>query len=331
MPFQDTPNKAAIRSRWDLALIQGWRARVGEPLAYFGLPGPEILDLLDWRDCLGRCTGVESPGSTPHERNIADETLGTLNARIMANGFGSVFQLLKGDIEDVIIHAVDAHGTAPVLNDGRPAHLARFRYDLVNLDFNSGLDYRRKAGPQRVAAIKKLFERQEGRSFILFLTISVRDNLGDQIESYLRGWQDRDQGPGWRELLEWYLTRTRGEKAYKLKATVLSFVQAVAEPHMFRCTARPPIVYQGYKTQMVHFAFELESCPGYLRAWSTQVDRDLIELPLLRCNEGEFNVPAQHPGFDGARLDGCLAFLPAELRDSILSTFVSQGDRGRQR
>jgi hypothetical protein len=319
VPFQDTPNKSTIRDDWDLALIKGWHAKVDRPLAYFGLPGPDILDLLKWGDYLGTRTGVESPGRTSKQRRAADEVIGRLHMNVMAHEIGSGFQLLEADVEDVIINAVDTNGVAPVLNDGRPAHLAHFRYDIVNLDFNSGLDYRRKDGARRVAALKKLFERQEGHSFLLFLTVSVRDTLDDQIEQYLRELQGRDRGPGWRDLIEWYLGRGGKEKAYKLKGVVPSFVQSVAESRMFRCVSRPPITYHGHRTQMVHFAFELESRDGYLRALSEQDDRDLIELPLLRCECGELKLARQHPGFDGSRLEASLDFLPPELRDPILS------------
>ena len=78
--------------------------------------------------------------------------------------------------------------------DGTP-HLARFSYDLVNLDFDGGLGYRsmRAHGTaKRTIAIKKLFERQEGHSFILLLTINVRHTLGEEIQEYLGNLQTRD-------------------------------------------------------------------------------------------------------------------------------------------
>jgi hypothetical protein len=326
MPFKNTDNKATIRSNWDLALIKRWHAEVGRPLAYFGLPGPDILDLLEWREYLGKRTGVESPGNTLKQREQADEVIGRLNMNIMAHGISSRFQLLKADIEDVIIEGFDTYGTAPQLNDGGSAYLARFRYDVVNLDFNSGLDYRRKAGARRIAAIKKLFDRQQGHSFLLFLTVSVRDNLDSQINEYLRELQGRNHGPGWHELMEWHLSWD--DKAVKLKGVVPSLVRNEAESRMFRCSSLPPIVYNGYKTQMVHFAFKLEKSSGYLRAWSNQDDKALLELPLLRCESGQFQLLQQHPGFDGSKLEECLGFLPPGLRTSILSQLPAIEEAG---
>jgi hypothetical protein len=245
----------------------------------------------------------------------------------MAYDIGSGFELLRADIEDVIIDGFDTNGTIPALNDGGAAYHTHFCYDVVNLDFNSGIGYPKKDGSdKRIRALKKLFERQEGHSFLLFLTISVRDTLGDQIEEYLRESQERDRGSGWHELMGWYLNRD--DKATKLKGIVPSFLHSVAEHRMFKCISRPTIVYHGYKTQMVHFAFEFNSGAGSFRAWSEQDERDLMELPLLRCEQGELKLPEQHPGFDRSRLNASLDFLPAELRDPILSQLPALEETG---
>ncbi len=140
--FRDTPNKAAIRQQWDQPILARFHDKKGTGLTYFGLPGPDIHDLLDWRDLLDSArTGVESPGHTKMERYEADQTIGRLNLNIMVNGLGSGFQLLVADVEDVIIDGVDSKGNRPQKNDGQAAHVAHFRYDLVNLDFDGGLGY----------------------------------------------------------------------------------------------------------------------------------------------------------------------------------------------
>lgn len=93
--YANTPNKALIRRCWDLPILEDWHSKVGRPLTYFGLPGPEIHDLLDWRHVLGIRTGVESPGHNKKERGIADEAIGRMNTNIMFNGLSSGFQLLR--------------------------------------------------------------------------------------------------------------------------------------------------------------------------------------------------------------------------------------------
>lgn len=330
--YANTPNKATIRRCWDQPILERWYARIGKPLSYFGLPGPEIHDFLDWRHLLGIRTGIESPGHTKKERKQADETIGQLNANIMFNGLSSGFQLLRADVEDVILDAIDSYGTPPQMNDGQPAHKSHFGYDIINLDFDGGIGYRDSNGAaKRVAAIKKLFERQEGHSFVLFLTINVRDTMGDEIENYLRGLQARERGPNWYETIDWYLSRSDGEREYKLKAIIPSFIHAVAEPRVFQCLSRPPIAYIGHKqAHMVHFAFELEAATSNgrlinLRGFSPQDDPDLIELPLLRCENGQLRLTEkQHPKFDYASCRRNLDFLSEAICESILAPVQSR-------
>jgi hypothetical protein len=137
--------------------------------------------------------------------------------------------------------------------------------------------------------------------------------------------QLRDRGSAWHEALAWYLNRGDGELDYKLKAIVPSFIQAVSEPHMFRCTCRPPIVYEGHEhARMMHFAVELEAQKGSLRAFSPQDDYDLVNMPLICCEEGELRIACrQYPGFDEKAALHLLDFLPGPVRASILKSAES--------
>jgi hypothetical protein len=320
--YANTENKAAIRRQWDLPILQQWRSKIGRPLTYFGLPGPDIWDFLDWRQVLdSRRTAVESLGYTAKHCAEAANTIGLLQSNVMIHGISSGFQLLRGDVEDVLLNAVDADRNRPQINDGQPAHLARFGYDVVNLDFDGGLGHTDKHGAaKRVRALKKLFERQQGHSFVLLLTINLRDTLGRELETYLKGLQTRDRGPGWTGIIDWYLNRRDGEREYWLKAVVPSFVHVTAELNMFRSTCRPPIFYQGHqRAQLVHFAFELEAQEGSLRSFSAQDDRHLLELPLLRAENGRLQpAPRQPLGFNPENWGAVLAFLPEETRQLIL-------------
>lgn len=337
MPFKDTPNKATVRRIWDLQILQNWAQESRSPLTYLGLPGEQIHDLLDWRQVLDRKrTGIESRGHTKTERASADETIGRLNTNVLFHGIASGFELLIGDAEDIIIEGHDIHGKKPQTSDGGAPHLARFSYDVVNFDFDGGLGYRSiraHGAAKRIKAIKKLFERQEGHSFIFLLTINVRHKLGEEIQDYLENLRSRDRGPGWTEMLSWYLDRGEGEQEYKLKAIVPSFVQTAAEVHMFRSICRPPIVYDGHEhARMLHFAFELRRQPGNLRAFGDQDDRDLIELPFLRCVEGRLQLAAdQHPNFSVHQAERHLSFLPTSVAAQILgqntSTLEAEDER----
>lgn len=114
--------------------------------------------------------------------------------------------------------------------------------------------------------------------------------------------------------------RPEGEREYKLKATVPSFIHAVAEPHMFKSICRPPIVYDGYRrARMVHFVFELRAQPGNLQPFSDQDERDLLTLPLIKCRAGELVLAqATKSGCNFERISNSLSFLPKASVEKIM-------------
>ena len=321
MPFEDTLNKATIRRTWDAPVLAQQLQRLQRPLAYFGLTGPKLYDLLDWKNYIGVKTAVESIGHTQKQKAIAQETTGELLTNVMVNQLSSQFQLMRGDIEDIIIEGIDEDGHPPQESDGQPAHRMKFTYDIINLDFDGGLGYLTHQGvAKRTTAIKRLFERQLGHSFTLFLTVNVRDTLGDEIDSYLRELRKRNYTVKWSDQVDWYLSRPEGQREYKLKATIPSFIHATAEPQMFKSICRPPIVYDGHgHARMVHFVFELCAQPGNLRTFSDQDDRDLLAVPLLRCRDGELSFADTQMGrYENGELATHIGFLPSPTIESIL-------------
>lgn len=127
---------------------------------------------------------------------------------------------------------------------------------------------------------------------------------------------------GWTDTIEWYLSLGKGERAYKLKAVIPTFIHFMAEGRLFRCHGRPPILYEGYeRARLMHFAFELEAQDGTLRSFSAQDDQDLVALPLLHAEGGQLRAaPVQHPGFDATRWENELSFLPEDVRASVLES-----------
>lgn len=321
MAYADTENKKAIRLSWDKPLLARWHSNTGKELSYLGLTGPEIHDILDWRDHLSAIrTGVESPGRTAKERLESANTIRRLNMNLMINGLSSGFQLLRADVEDIFIHALDNDKNPPQLNDGGPAQSARFAYDLLNLDFDGGLGYKDGQGnAKRITALKKVFERQKGHSFILFLTVNHRHTLGDEIKEYIKGLQQRGSGSDWNDTLNWYLERGDGEEEYKLKITVPHLIRDAAETNGFKCVCFPPVAYVGHKSaRMVHFAFELEAQISNMRFFSPDSDTDLVQLPLLRCDKGLLQMASvQHPNLHLNGLHTRLSFLAPELLTNL--------------
>jgi len=320
--FDGSQNKIAIRQRWDRPVLDAAMAVHGHVLSYLGLPGPAAQDLLEWRDILGVRTGVERLRRGSVAREEDRERHRRLLRTVMINDISDGFQPLRGEIEDIILDTTDVDGASPLLNDGQPLHRMRFLYDLINLDFFGGVGYRDKRGiSKRVRALKKLFERQQGTSFVLLLTFSVRDGLDDELTQYLTETRDRADGE-LRRIVEWYARCGTGDKDHKLKALVPLFLQRQAEDNMFRCHTYPPIAYDGNGgTRMVHFAFALNHTSGNLRAFSAQSDSDLLKLPLVTVHDGRFRAASKHPcAWDRESCAKVLGFLPHDLRQAILTT-----------
>jgi len=299
--FATSEAKDCIRQSWDRPILQARVLQTGGPLAYFGLPGPAVHDLIEWRDLLGKRTGVERlrKGSL----QIEDlERHRRLLRNVLTNGLSDGFQLLRGEIEDVILDGSDADGTIPSESDNAPAIRMRFRYGLVNLDFVGGVGHPDKTGQsKRTRAIKELFRRQEGTSFVLLLTVSVRDTNEPELANYLSEAQSRVHDD-LRPALVWSAEHEKGRQSYLLKAAVPLFIHHTAEEHMFRCRMYPPIAYQGTgRTRLVHFVFELDHTVGNFQAISSQNVNDLVRLPMLVPEPPTFVISAvQPPGIDVA-------------------------------
>jgi len=319
--FEESLNKAVVRRLWDLPIVQQWSERLGHPLSYFGLPGPSIGDVLDWRSYLGYCTGVER---LREERKQREEDLNVhrlIHKNVFLNDLDE-FQLLLGYIEDIVLNGVDQVRIRPRMSTGDHPLLASFRYELVNLDFLGGMGYKEKKTKKarRIQAFKKLLERQSGTDFLLMITLNVRDKIDDELIRYLEGAQHEAVNEQMRETLRWYATRQKGMKEYRLKATVPLFIRREGEVCGFDCFCYPPIVYTGSgSARMVHFVFELTDTDTILHAHSQQRVSDVVNLPLIGVKEGVLQLAKQHPNFNFC-CDGQLSFLPNETRIALLAT-----------
>jgi len=204
--FEGSSNKTLVRQRWDWPIIQEWSTIRKHPLSYFGLPGPHIEDLRDWRSRLGCSTGVERLRKADRHRKEDLNIHRQIHKHVLLSGLEG-FQLLRGQIEDIVLDGVDQDNTRPQLAFGDPPLLAWFRYDLVNLDFLGGMGYKDKWGEsKRVRALKKLLERQRGTNFLLLLTLNVRDGIDDELVRYLEGAKREAASQHIQDTLDWYAT-----------------------------------------------------------------------------------------------------------------------------
>ena len=320
--FNSSTEKALVRREWDRPILEELKATTQKPLDYFGLPGPAIQDILDWRDLLGVITGVERLRRGAADREEDLERHRRMLNNVMTNDIQN-FQLLRGEIEDIILQGLDQDNESPRLHRGSSRNDMSLSYSLVNLDFVGGLGYLAKKGipakqSKRGRALKKLFERQQGTEFVLLATFNVRDRVGEELRAYISKTRERVDG-SLRATLDWYGNATH--KIHILKVVVPLFIQHTAEENMFSSHAFPPVAYGGTGTAtLVHFAFRLIPQGGDLQAFSPQSAEQLINLPLISTEGCVFQIAAQqHPGFDFDRCEEALKFLPEAHRAKVLS------------
>lgn len=276
--FESNPNKDAIRIDDAVTIENYWKEKKSK-LNYFGLTGPSLADLLEWRDYLNHAMVVE-------RRNpIAIQLL--LDAAFNQN-FDNKLQVLVGDIDDVMIHWVDEFGCLP-----------RFEHsDLVNLDYIGGIMHKGKLGKsKRVDAIRSLIRRQSsnGSDFLLLMTVNARTHdlkeldfsLSD-IEKSLKDYHISASG-----VIQWY--QGQGYD-WKLKVYVPYLLDGIAAANGFLCESTRPITYIGTgNVRMVHFGFAMhydKRMAGKARGKSLV---DIVNLQMREAHNGKISISKTEP------------------------------------
>ena len=325
--FEDTPNKQLIRKKWDDPILRKFASSQGK-LSYFGMPGPQIHDFIDWEELLSKKTAVQIVRSG-QQREEDLNTVTRLLENVEVNGISNV-QILRSAVEEVILRGYDMDHNSPRLSRRESSGKLIFSYDFVNLDFEGGVGYKQKGGKsktsensggQRLDAIRKLFDRQQGHSFVLFLTVNVRDTLGDEPLKYLEETAKRIQNPSVKEIVRWTLKlNPDGHKHYQLKTWVPLFIKDEAENRRFYCYTYPPVFYEGHEqAKMVHFAFELQFEKNRALRVSSPQDEELVaHLPLVESSNGKLRLATmQFPHFDSSKCATDFDFLNKPVRDEI--------------
>jgi hypothetical protein len=323
LPFQDSENKQLIRVSWDLPILQKRVEQKGGPLAYFGLCGPEMLDIRAWKTVIGDKCCVEAPGNKSEEKAQLPFRLAQMATVAQVYGIASGFQQLVGKIEDVLLNGLDDKGMRPVLtNVNAKAQETRFNYDLYNLDFDGGLGYVKKGGSvPRFRALEKLFDRQRDHAFTLLLTVNVRNKVVGNLESYLQQLRKRSYGNLWKETIDWHLEQGKQHYGYILKAAVPIFIHKQAEAHGFKPHCFPAVVYEGHnQAVLVHFAFNFEVVVGSLGGVGPQEEHDLLDLPFLESSGGLLSVISHgSPTFESDACAASLSPIPVGDRAGVVS------------
>lgn len=328
--FQDSTNKQIVRCKWDKPILSIFKDENQRNLSYFGMPGAEIKDLLDWRDLLSTISAVQIVRNGKYKEEDLS-TIRKINLNVQVERMANV-QILRGAIEEIIINGYDMDNNFPNQHFTQDNSNLFFQYDLVNLDFVGGVGYKsrkglkyKNSGGQRLDSIRKLIERQKGHSFLLMLTVNVRDTLGDEPMHYLMEEAKRYNKQSVKDIVDWTISlEDDGNKDLRLKTWIPLFIKGIAETNMFYCHCYPPLVYEGHeKARMVHFVFSLKYDEDKLiKVSSPQDEAQITQLPLIEVSNGEISMSKkQYPKFD---VDNCkqdIAFLGDELVCEIVNKY----------
>src|SRR5580704_7127089 len=151
--FSSSEAKGYIRDDFNYNLIKQFKAEhyPNVELAYLGLPGESLLDVISWRGFIGRWTGVQAVGNA-----ALDEAADNLVRNAIRQRLERGFSVVRGNID--------------LLMKDRSDKL-KWPYQIVNLDYVGGF----LGAKDRIAAIEAMFGQQVGVAFTLFITLNLRD------------------------------------------------------------------------------------------------------------------------------------------------------------
>lgn len=264
--FTSSDAKDFIRDRFDFEILRGFRHEnyPGQPLAYFGLPGEQVLDILSWRSLIGRWTAVQV-NDTPENDEIASR----LVRNVMLNHLDRGFDPVWANVDEL-------------LTDPAQCSDLDWPYQIINLDYYGG--FVNAAGDERssrrMEAIRAMFERQIGTAFVLFLTINLRDRDRGVLADHFKQEEEDLLALEVRGVSEVFAAHRELGNAGMLKVIVPVFLAGAALRH--NLIFHSPVLYQGTQ-QMMHFAVQ---CSPYRDGGAGRVLRtrdriDIINLPLL--------------------------------------------------
>jgi hypothetical protein len=258
--FNSSSAKDHIRNVIDRKIIQEFQQEYhpGKELAYLGLPGGELDDLLSWWKFIGRWTAVQKV-----ESNEEREALEALEFNIM-------WHRLEREDSSLVVADIDQ-----LLSCEKELERLSWPFHIVNLDYNGGLIDPK----QRLAALESLFGHQEDSSFVLFLTLNLKDDDQGELDDLVQQQEEELISIGKTGVKECFNKHRELVHAGLLKVYVPIYLNNIARRHTLRF--KSPILYQGTK-QMIHFAVV---CIPYqaLRAGRVSTVNDrirLINLPL---------------------------------------------------
>lgn len=258
--FTSSEAKDVIRDRIDYEIIAEFKRDFypDQSLAYLGLPGEQLLDVLSWRPFIGRLTAIQI-AETPADAAIADNIVRNSMFHRLERGF----ELIRSDIDFLL-------GT----DEGRQ-RLA-WPYQIINLDYSGGLVNLTDARTsRRLDALRGIFDRQAGVCFLLLLTLNMRDRDRGELSQLIDAEEEEMASLDLEGVGECFTAHRSLGHAGDLKIYVPIFLASVANRHSL--AFHPPILYKGTRT-MIHFVIR---CSPFVDAAAGRIFRTRDRLPLV--------------------------------------------------
>jgi hypothetical protein len=276
--FVSNPPKDLLRRDVDAPIIKKKFENNYENVTYFGMPGPEMLDVKEWLDYLGFVIAVDNDLSALGVMNMTAASLKILDR----------VQFLRGDVESILVNWQDEDDEAPL----------RDSFDVVNLDFVGGImGFGEDADhDKRVNAIRELLrhQRNETTSFIMFLTIGFREKHMDEYDRKLRhiGHELDKLGLDATPTIEWYFSHP---PRHKLKVYVPYIVDEIGRANRFRLDMYKCFYYKGTNDiPMMHFVFDMEYSVENVSPERLGL-RALLDCPLFIAHQDHVKACPNHP------------------------------------
>ena len=331
--YHSSPEKDTIRTHFDLPLLLRRRESKGSKLKYFGLTGPECLDIEEWRTLLCDVVAVEMCPANVHTiRDRLDVEFSEIRSTVHLGDVDGVIRQNRGSV-DSIMHNIQRD---PVGRDFEfSVETNVWKFDVVNLDYFGNLlpprqsNRSRSPDRRRSEALTQLFERNRvdaWQPWILLLTVGGGPYSRAAIrllKSYLEE-AKKESGQRVRSALDFLLSSTRNERVDTAKlvhGAVANLLSVPASAANVDVIPRGTLSYLGANGQpMVHLAFEFRRSQRML---NNPHRLPLLRAPILRVNrilaDPWFELlPEQCPGITPSHVRRCLDFLEPQTVDLIL-------------
>ena len=331
--YYSSTEKNIIRSYFDLPLLLRRQRSKGSKLKYFGLPGPECLDIEAWRTLLCDVVAVEMCPANVHAiRERLDLEFSEIRATVHLGDVDGVIRQNRGSV-DSNQHNIQRDHVGRDFESSVETNV--WKFDVVNLDYFGNLlpptqsSRSRSPDRRRSEALTQLFETTRvdaWQPWILLLTVGGGLYSRPAIrllKRYLeeaKGESDHRVG----RALDFLLSSTgnkRVDTAKLVHGAVANLLSVPASAANVEVIPRGTVSYLGANNQpMIHLAFEFRKSNGML---NNPHKLPLFQAPILRVNqtitEPWFELlPEQCPGSTPSHVRSCLNFMRPESIDLIL-------------